>query len=113
VVQRADIWQAYFPFNDGPGDKVRPVLVIGASPMGPGQEQVVLSAMISSQVQKARIGDIVINDWAATGLTVPSLVKARRLASLSPKSFQDPAKYIGRLDDPTFSAVLAEIAVLF
>jgi mRNA-degrading endonuclease toxin of MazEF toxin-antitoxin module len=113
VVKLADIWQAYFPYSDGPGDKFRPVLVVGVSPMGSGQEQVVLAAMISSQVQKRRIGDVVISDWAAVGLTMPSLVKARRLASLSPSQFNDPAKYLGRLDDRTFSSVLAEIAVLF
>src|SRR3954468_13769987 len=113
MVQLRDLWKANFPYGDATGFKFRPVLVVGASPMGRRQEQVILVAMLTSQVQKRRIGDVTINDWVAAGLEKPTLVKARRLASLNPSQFLDPAEKVGELDHPTFSQVLKEIANLF
>lgn len=113
-MQVGDVWQITFPFNDQPGSKLRPVLVVGASPMGPGEEEVVLTVMITSQMHQRRRGDVEIVDYTGAGLSSSSLIKSRRLFAASPRMFSATcARRMGRVDTPTFQAVFAEIAQLF
>lgn len=114
MVRFGEVWKIPFPYADSAEFKARPVVVVGASPMGPAEEQVLLVAMITSKVHQRRNGDVPIPDHQAVGLPRPSLVKARRLFSASPSMFAQPvASRIGRLELVTLDAVLNEIAVLF
>ncbi len=113
-MQKGEIWRIQFPYGEAPNFKLRPVLIVGASPMGPREQEAVLAAMITSQMHQRRRGDVEIVDYRAAGLTAPSLVKARKLFSASPAMFQRPeAKRLGRVDSATMQAVFREIAVLF
>jgi mRNA-degrading endonuclease toxin of MazEF toxin-antitoxin module len=112
-MQLADVWTVPFPFMDVQDFKFRPVLIVGASPMGYGEDEIILVAMITSKVAKARNGDVEIPNHKAVGLTEPSIIKARRLVSRGTNHFDNPSKQIGRLDDATFAQVISQIAVLF
>lgn len=109
-----EIWAIPFPYAEKPHFKTRPVLIVGASPMGQQEEEVILVAMITSQVAGQRNGDVPILNTGAAGLSKPSIIKARRLYSASPRRFRtNGANKVGELDTQTFNNVLSEIAVLF
>jgi len=114
MVQLGDIWKIHFPYGDKPGFKERPVVVVGASPMGLREEQVILVVMVTSQIHQRRNGDVIIVNHSAVGLLRPSIVKARRLFSATPLMFQrSESTWLGSLDATTFNQVLNEIAILF
>ncbi len=114
MVQCGDIWSIHFPYGDKPHFKERPVVVVGASPMGPREEQVLLVVMVTSQLHQKRNGDVDIVNHSAVGLSRPSIIKARRLFAATPLMFQRPeSKWLGRLDATTLKQVLDEIAILF
>lgn len=110
-----DICEVFVPFGDGTANgKLRPSLIVGVSKMGQGQDQTVLVAVVSSKVDAMRGGDILIPSHATCGLSVPSKVRARRLVSVDAKLVRsDRSKHFGRVDEPTFTAVLSEISALF
>jgi mRNA-degrading endonuclease toxin of MazEF toxin-antitoxin module len=113
-VDRGDLWWVNFPFGDIPEFKRRPTLVVGVSPMGRNQEQVVLVAMVTSKLEQKRQGDVDIADFRGCGLSEPSLIKARRLTHVNPSAFQDPIKdRIGQVSDDCLRHVLMEIGNLF
>jgi hypothetical protein len=114
VVHLGDIWRIHFPYGDQPGFKMRPVVVVGASPMGHTEEEVVLVAMITSRVHQRRNGDVVIGNYQAAGLPKPSIIKARRLFSASPSMFTySGGVHLGCVDSVTLESVMNEIAALF
>jgi mRNA-degrading endonuclease toxin of MazEF toxin-antitoxin module len=74
-----------FPFDDLTADKVRPALCL-TDPIGPHRHVIV--AFISSHVPAAVTGtDIVLDsrhqDFAATGLRVPSVLRLHRMVTLT------------------------------
>jgi mRNA-degrading endonuclease toxin of MazEF toxin-antitoxin module len=114
VVQLGDIWKIHFPYGDKPDFKERPVVVVGASPMGHREDHVVLVVMVTSQMHQKRNGDVIIASHSAVGLSRPSVIKARRLYSATPQMFQrTESAWLGRLDATTLKLVLDEIAILF
>lgn len=112
-MDRGDIWKVNFPFGDVPDFKLRPTLVVGVSPMGAGQEQVVLVAMMTSKLNQRRRGDVEVSNYAACGLMVPTLIKARRITHVNPSMFKDPGHQVGRVEDDVLRAVLMKIAEMF
>ena len=104
---------AAIPFKDQPAQaKRRPVVVIGWSPMGAAEDEVVLVVPITSYdgQPKPRNGDLPI-DWQAAGLQKQSWVRARRLWHADPKSLSHKA--IGKVSDNEYAMILLEIESLF
>ncbi|MEH1810666.1 type II toxin-antitoxin system PemK/MazF family toxin [Nostoc sp.] len=73
TIQAGEFWVADIPFTSGGGSKKRPVLVLWID----GNDVVVVtSAKPRTQT------DVLLNDWAASGLRVASTVRLSRLDSL-------------------------------
>jgi mRNA interferase MazF len=85
VPARGEIVLARFPFTDGGGAKLRPVLILAHVP-GPHDDY--LALFISSQIRVAVPGvDLVLDrsapSFPVTGLKVPSVFRVGKVATLS------------------------------
>jgi mRNA interferase MazF len=102
---RGDIVLARFPFTDGRGAKLRPVVVLARVP-GPHDDFLVL--FISSQVRLAVPGvDVVLAShhpaFAGSGLKVTSVLRIGKLATVSSDLIIGP---LGEIGDPVLSDVV-------
>lgn len=115
-VQRGEIWHAHVPFTEDPDQrKQRPVVVLGFSRTGRGQDSVVLVVPVTSFGEGAspREGDVELADWASFGLTKPSWVRARRLWGADPRVFDQRRGPSGSVSPNVMSMILLEIQKLF
>jgi mRNA interferase MazF len=111
VPARGDSVLARFPFTDGSGAKLRPVLVLANVP-GPHDDY--LALFISSQVRVAVPSvDLVLDrnapSFPVTGLKVPSVFRVGKVATLS------AALIVGRLGvlpEPLLSDVVRRLVGL-
>jgi mRNA interferase MazF len=111
VPGRGDLVLARFPFTDGSGTKLRPVLVLAAVP-GPHDDYLVL--FISSQLRTAVVGvDVVIDRqhsaFRGSGLKVPSVLRIGKLATISGALILGP---LGRLDPPLIDDIVRRLTSL-
>ncbi|HEY8691568.1 MAG TPA: type II toxin-antitoxin system PemK/MazF family toxin [Chloroflexota bacterium] len=110
MAQRQDIVLARFPFTDQSQAKLRPVLVLAEVP-GPYRDYVAM--FISSQLNQAAPGDIILRPsdaaFAASGLKAPSVFRVGKVATISEALLVGT---LGRLDDATFRAVIARLIEL-
>jgi mRNA interferase MazF len=111
VPARGDIVLARFPFTDGSGTKLRPVLVLARVP-GPYDDYLVL--FISSQLRTAAAGiDVVLGRqhpaFAASGLKVPSVLRIGKLATISNALIVGP---LGRLDATLITDIVRRLITL-
>lgn len=101
-----------FPFTDGTGSKLRPVLIVSHSSYNQGDDIVV--APISSQPSAADRWSVVIRDdapeFAATKLKRTSAVKWAKPFTASKRLIR---RRLGRLEQPLLGRVLASVASLF
>lgn len=80
---RAGVYLAPFAFSDLSTYKKRPVCVLSGNEINAGPDVVV--AMITSRrqrIERPGIGDVVLRDWAASGLPLASVVRASRIQTL-------------------------------
>jgi len=75
TIHPGDFWVADIPFTDGRVSKKRPVLVLWLD----GQDVVV--AAVTSAAPRTP-SDVLLGDWRAGGLRVPSTVRLSRLDCL-------------------------------
>ena len=75
TIHPGDFWVADIPFTDGRASKRRPVLVLWLD----GQDVVV--AAVTSAAPRTPT-DVLLGDWHASGLRVPSTVRLSRLDCL-------------------------------
>lgn len=111
MTARGDIILARFPFTDGTGAKLRPVLVLAEVPGAHGDYLVVF---ISSQLSQAVAGVDVVLDrsaptFASSGLKVTSVLRIGKIASISRRLIVGP---LGRLDDAIFDDVIQRLTAL-
>jgi mRNA interferase MazF len=111
VPARGEIVLACFPFTDGSGTKLRPVLVLARVP-GPHDDYLVL--FISSQLRTAIAGvDVVLGrqhpSFPASGLKVPSVLRIGKLSTLSSALILGP---LGKLDDALLADVVRRVVTL-
>jgi mRNA interferase MazF len=73
-----------FTYSDLQGSKRRPACVVSPRSYNDRSPDVVLAMVTSSGVRMARPepGDVVITDWQAAGLLLPSVVRAARLLAV-------------------------------
>lgn len=102
---------ARFPFTDGSGTKLRPVVVLADVP-GPHDDYLVL--FISSQLRTAVVGvDIVLDrqhpSFASSGLKVPSVLRIGKLATISAALIVGP---LGTLTEPYLAGLVRRVTEL-
>ncbi|WP_350279681.1 type II toxin-antitoxin system PemK/MazF family toxin [Kribbella sp. HUAS MG21] len=113
-LQKGEVRRTWVPFNDQPSQaKFRPVVVLGWSKFGPGEDAVVLTVPITSFDGQAKPlnGDIEL-DWKACGLTKKSWARARRVWGVDPKII-DQHYCPGRITSSEMSLILLEIEAMF
>jgi len=111
VPARGDIVLARFPFTDGSGTKLRPVLVLAKVP-GPHDDYLVL--FMSSQIRAAVAGVDVVLDrqhpaFRGSGLKVPSVLRIGKLATISSRLILGP---LGTIGDPWLGDVVRQLTKL-
>jgi hypothetical protein len=87
VVKRFSIWWAVFPFDDGIGEKKRPVIVVGA------RNNKLLCLYITRQGPKSD-KDFLIEHWKEAGLNEKSYIRTDRSIAYSNNELLE---YIGQL----------------
>jgi mRNA interferase MazF len=75
TIRPGDFWVADIPFTDGSTSKKRPVLVLWLD-----GDDVVVGAVTSAAPRTPT--DVLLGDWRASGLRVPSTVRLSRLDCL-------------------------------
>jgi len=117
-LRRGEIWYVkVFPYNDDAqgGGKRRPVVILGWSAQGPGEDSVVLTVPITAfhGAAKPRNGDVEIGGWQGAGLTEPSWIRARRLWGVDPVLIDRRRGRLGSISHDEMALVLVEIEALF
>ncbi len=106
------IYLCQFPFTDGTGAKVRPVLVVSHEQYNRGEDVVVVP--ISSRVDpRDPFSVVVANDapeFASTMLKQSSAVKWAKPFTLSKRLL---LRRLGHLDDSLLGEVITKLAQLF
>jgi mRNA interferase MazF len=110
-MQAGEVYLARFPFGDVPGMKLRPVLLLTGA-MGAVPE--ILVAYISSVLPARPLPSDLILDPAeppfqATHLTVPSVLRLRKLATIHVSSL---ARHLGVLGVDQQAGVVAKLRAL-
>jgi len=111
VPSRGDIVLARFPFTDGSGTKLRPVLVLAEVP-GPHDDY--LALFISSQIRLAVPGvDVVLGAthpaFGQSGLRLPSVLRVGKIATISEALILGP---LGTLPEPLLSEIISRLVRL-
>jgi mRNA interferase MazF len=111
VPSRGDVVLARFPFTDGSGAKLRPVLVLVKVP---GEHDDYLVLFISSQLHTAVPAvDVVLRRqhpaFAQSGLKVPSVLRIGKLATISDTLILGP---LGTMSDPLLSDIVRRLTRL-
>ena len=108
---RGEVVLARFPFTDGSGTKLRPVLVLAPVP-GPHDDYLVL--FISSQLRIA-VADVDMllgrqhPAFRASGLRVPSVLRIGKLSTISNALIVGP---LGRIGDPMLADIVRRVVRL-
>jgi mRNA interferase MazF len=103
-----EIYLAKFPFGDAPGMKIRPVLLL-TDPVGAVPE--ILVAYISSVIPSRLLpSDLLLDpslpEFRSTNLKISSALRLHKLATIHCSSL---ARYLGVIDDRTWSAVASKL----
>jgi len=91
TIRPGDFWLASVPYTDGSGAKIRPVLVLWLD----GQDAIV--ATVTSAAPRTP-SDILLNDWQAIGLKLPSTLRLSRLACLHQALLHTQKSHISNTD---------------
>jgi mRNA interferase MazF len=82
-VQSGDLYLAQFLYADLESAKRRPVCVVSGGAFNRSPDVIV--AMVTSRRARLRapaVGDVILHDWEAAGLLVPSTLRAGRLPTM-------------------------------
>lgn len=100
-MKAGDVVLVRFPFADVTTAKKRPALVLATTTRATRYRLVTL-AMITSQVEALKLeGDVSLEDWKATGLLHPSLLRLAKVATIDAELID---KKIGRLSTKDLTA---------
>lgn len=91
-----------FPFTDLSGHKVRPALVVYASPKG--EDCIVV--FISSAPRRATLYDVQVNASRSNGLKINSIIRVDKIATLQKKVVLGQ---LGMLESPLFEKVAEKL----
>ena len=102
--EAGDVARVLFPHVERNIRRYRPALVITREPVGP-DGLLIWAAMITSAERKHWPGDILIDDHAAAGLPIASMVRTAKLATLESAT----AEKIGKLPNKQVESVQQKI----
>ncbi len=90
-MERWDIWEAIVPYEEGPGEKGRPVVILSE------EEAIVFSLKMTSHAPRydKLEGEYELMKWQEAGLTKPTVVQCSKLLKLDNNAFT--GKKYGRL----------------
>jgi mRNA interferase MazF len=98
IILPGDFWVAAIPFTNGVGAKKRPVLVLWLD-----QQDVVVAAVTSAAPRSPM--DVMLQEWAASGLRAVSTVRLSRLDCLETSLFLGKVGTIAPTDAATVKTV--------
>jgi mRNA interferase MazF len=105
-MQRGDVVVADFPFQDVPGSKVRPAVVVQNDPDNQALANTILAMITGNLTDAGRPTNVFVDpstpDGAGSGLTGPSLIKCGNLATVRQGRV---LRVIGRLSAPLLRQV--------
>ncbi len=107
-MERGTLVLAPFLYSDLQGVKRRPACVVSSAAYNQGPDLIV--AMVTSSRARVRVpglGDAVIQAWQASGLRLPSIVRAGRLLVLEHRLVSTTLGYLGRDDLATVDQACA------
>lgn len=100
-----DVVLVPFPFTDASATKKRPAVVVSSAAYNAQRPDLVLMP-ITSQIRPALgLGEVLVGDWKAAGLLMPSVVKP--LVATIQKTLV--IRTLGRLSAQDLAAVQAEL----
>jgi mRNA interferase MazF len=102
--KQGDVVKVPFPYTDRNTRQHRPALVISNGPIG-AEQSLLWVAMITSAANRPWSGDCAIEDYAAAGLPIPSVVRPAKITTIEVRD----AEILGRVDDAARGRVLAVI----
>ena len=70
-----DIVLVPFPFTDQTGTKKRPAVVVSSAAYNQARRDLVIMAVTSQFTHSGAFGEVIVQDWSATGLIKPSAIK--------------------------------------
>ncbi len=109
-MKRGDIVLADFPFQDLPGSKVRPAVVVQNDPDNQALANIILAMITGNLAEAARPTNVLVDpatpDGKSSGLRGPSLIKCGNLATVR---HQRVLRVIGRLTDAVLRQVNAAL----
>jgi len=108
IYKKWEIVLVPFPFTDLSTRKKRPALVVSPDKHNKGNE-IVIAFITSNITAKRRLGDYIINEWAAANLPKPSLIRMR-FATIDKTMV---IKKIGKLSTPDINAFKQELLNFF
>ena len=76
-----DIVKVPFPFTEGMGEKGRPALVVSSKNLA-REHRLYWLVMITSVIEPAWAGDVIIADYKSIGLPVLSAIRTAKIATL-------------------------------
>jgi mRNA interferase MazF len=103
--EAGDIIVVDYPHVETKQLKRRPALVVSAKPIGP-DGLVLWAVMITSAANKRWPGDVVVADYKALGLPIPSVVRTEKITTLECAG----ANLIRKCDGALLAKVQARIA---
>jgi mRNA interferase MazF len=98
--EQGDVVRVMFPHVERNVRRARPALVLTREPIGPNG-LLIWAAMITSAARERWPGDVLIEDHAAVGLPVASIVRTAKIATIE----TDSATRIGRLGEAQMKEV--------
>ena len=105
VFRQGDVIRVPFPYTDRPTRQSRPALVISTGTIGDAHG-LLWVAMITSAENRGWPADVPINNLATTGLPVPSIIRAAKIATIEAS---DAAK-LGRVSTAILRQVMRKLA---
>ena len=105
IPRKWEVWLVEMPFDDVPGAKIRPALVIDS------QTQLVLVGKMTSHPPRSDFPyEYQMVDWQGAGLSVPTTLRLSRLVRLQPSSFRKRVGLVRTVDQANIRTILKEIA---
>ena len=103
--ERFDIVSVPFPYTDRPVRERRPALVV-SRPAHEARTGMIWAVMITSAQHRAWHGDVRLADHARAGLSIPSMIRTAKIATVEARE----AQHIGRPSAGEIRAVRAALA---
>ena len=105
--EQGDVVRVPFPYTDRNTRQHRPALVISQDGLGPDGAWLWV-AMITAAANRPWPEDWPIDDFAKTGLPIPSVVRPAKITTIEAKN----AEIVGRLDRAERLEIISRIAQL-